>query len=150
MFFLGKVGRVTTFRGVYFRGLRSFSLAHTCRERERGGTSVGAERRRGEGNSFSFSFFRLWKKPRWRKIIALRQIFTTFEKRFPQPIFAKTRSRTLARTFAAKNPLTKCLLYVMIFTENTFSIATSRQKSGQFPRGQKKAHFVFGGCSRQK
>lgn len=88
------------FRGVYFRGLSLLALAHF----ERGGhRRWKGDRETGE-LFFVLFFCRLRKKPRWRKELSHSQAdFDDFlKKRFFRQTFVKTRSRTLARTFAAK------------------------------------------------
>lgn len=92
------------FGGVYFRGVVcSFSLAHFEVKETMSKEEVGGKEG-DRGTLFRSLFSSIEEKTKMEEgIIALRQIFTTLESRFFRQIFVKTLSRTLARTFAAKN-----------------------------------------------
>lgn len=137
---------MTSFSGLFSRA--AFLLARTLAKRE--GTSR-VERRRGEGNSFSFSFFSVVEKTKMEENYRTQADFydclkTLFSADFHQNSLTHPRTHFRSTKTAHKMPS----LHV-IFTKNTFSIASSRrQKSGKFPRGKKSALFGRAAVDRNK
>lgn len=114
-------------RGVFFfRGVVcSFSLAHFEVKETMSKEEVGGKEG-DRGTLFRSLFSSIEEKTKMEEgIIALRQIFTTLKTAFFGR-FSSKLSLTHPRThFRSKEPLTKCLFYV-IFTKNTFSIASAK------------------------
>lgn len=142
------VGLVTSFWGYFFRWL--LLLARTLR---RGRGTV--DRRRGKkrkGRGTLLSFFN-WKKPRWRKNYRIQADFCDRKldlqkTRFDELIFLQN-SLTHSRTHLRSKRTAHKMLFLVIFTKDTFSIASIRAENPANPR-QKMHFFPTFRCSRTK